>query len=267
MNKTTLTAVALSVALLCTAFTSRGQVEKAKQSMMNIYKAYDSLKYLSFDVKYEYNTDTLQGDFSHDELKGTYSMHGKNAVYTLGDIDFMQNDSFLIAVYNKEKFMIVSDPQLSNAGVILPMHEQIDSLFRSAAANYTVTVTTKRDITAIAMVAKDKLQSFNKFIITYDNNHYYLISLQYSFIGKSDRVVNDTEGPPQKLSNILRKKSLSIKFSNYKFDNFSSSLYDEKKYIFFEQNIYKPTEQYKEFKVYYSKIKNKPVFPFGEQGK
>ena len=244
------------MAMLCNVFTGSAQVEKAKQSMMNIYKAYDSLKYLSFDVKYQYSTDTINGKFTQDELVGNYHMHGIKAVYTLGDIDFMQNDSFLIAVYKKEKFMIVSDPQLSVAGTVLPMRTMIDSLFKSAVANYTVAVNSKKNETVIAMLANDKKQSLNKFIIIYDNSNYYLLSLQYEFIEKSDETPDPmSEDLSDASSNTFRKKTLRIQFSNYKFNESSNNRYDEKQYIFYENNVYKPIEQYNEFKIYNSKYK------------
>src|SRR5689334_14707452 len=65
------------------------------QIMTEIYKAYDSINYLTFDVKYTYSSDTLNGNFINDALEGSYTMAGKRALYNLGNIQFMQNDSFL----------------------------------------------------------------------------------------------------------------------------------------------------------------------------
>src|SRR5260370_24527456 len=65
-----------------------------QQIMADIYKVYDSLNYLTFDLKYTYTSDTLNGDFTNDVLQGSYTMAGKKAKYNLGEIEFMQNDSF-----------------------------------------------------------------------------------------------------------------------------------------------------------------------------
>ena len=247
----------VTVVMIVKPFTSIGQVEKAKQSMLNIYAAYDSLKFLSFDVDYLYDSDTLQGNFTHDKLKGSYALNGKNVVYKLGDIDFMQNDSLFIAVYNKEKFMIVSNPQQTNTGTILPMRAQIDSLFKSAAANYIVTVTETKKNSVIEMVAKDSLQPFNKFIITYNKSNYYLLSLQYFFIGKTDIISDKFEdAEASKILAIPRRKSLRIQFSNYNFNTASAENFDANNYIFYDQNMCKPTAKYSEFKLYNSRLRN-----------
>ncbi len=79
--------------LLAIVMLQKSNAQSTPQEIMNrIYQKYDSLTYLTFDVKYVYSTDTVGGKFKTDVIKGTYTMAGKKALYNIGDIQFMQND-------------------------------------------------------------------------------------------------------------------------------------------------------------------------------
>ena len=83
--------------LLCTMQVNTS-AQTPQQIMAGIYKAYDSIPYLTFDVTYTYNTDTLNGDFTHDLLAGSYTMAGKQAKYNLGNIDFGALSDFNLTI-------------------------------------------------------------------------------------------------------------------------------------------------------------------------
>lgn len=238
--------------LLATAALQNANGQSTPQEIMNrIYQKYDSLTYLTFDVKYVYSTDTVGGKFKTDVIKGTYTMAGKKALYNIGDIQFMQNDSFFISVYPKDKFIIVADPRTRNAGSELPMRNMIDSMITSYAQHYTVKMSSDSTEGTIKFIRSDSMVQFDKFVINYDINDYYLNSIKYEF--QEPEVINedDTTGaPPQ---TVMRKKSLTIKFSNYRADNFSPKNYSENNYIWFEDGECKAVEKYKGFRVFYSR--------------
>lgn len=243
----------LIIALLLAATgLQQATAQSTPQQIMNrIYQKYDSLTYLTFDVKYVYSTDTVSGKFKTDVIKGTYTMAGKKALYNIGDIQFMQNDSFFISVYPKDKFIIVADPRTRNAGSELPMRNMIDSMITSYAQHYTVKMSSDSTEGTIKFIRADSMVQFDKFVINYDINDYYLNSIKYEF--QEPEVINedDTTGaPPQ---TIMRKKSLTLKFSNYRADNFSPKNYSENNYIWFEDGECKPVEKYKGFRVFYSR--------------
>lgn len=264
MKRAKLVLIIIIIGFVSNPLNGTAQIQEAKDALSNIYKKYDSLNYLTFDVLYSYNSDTLYGDFTKDEIKSSYTMNGKKAFYTLGDIDFMQNESFLIAIYHKEKFMIVGDPQQNNAGGYLPMRAQMDSLFKMAEWHYSVNlssiVDTTNEITTstITLLANDSIRQFNKYVITYDSSTSLLKSLQYSFMGKTDNyAAYDTSGDQNRriLLDVPRKKQLTIQFLNYRFDNISKEIYDENSYIFYEDGVYKPVSKFADFKLYYTRTK------------
>lgn len=227
---------------------SMAQCGTPQQIMANIYKAYDSINYLSFNVKYTYSSDTVNGEFLNDQLEGSYTMAGKKAKFNLGDIEFMQNDSFFITVYNDDKFILVADPRTLNTGSELPMRQLIDSVLGAYQPRYSYTRTVVGDSGILTFNKLDSAAQFKKFAITYDSVQNILHSIDYAF---EDVVPVDSLG--YSLPPLIRQKQLKVEFSNYRFDNFSNSLYDEHKYIFFEEGICKPIEKYYDFKIFNSR--------------
>jgi hypothetical protein len=241
----------LAALIICGSFCSHEVKAQsaAQQVMETIYKKYDSLSYITFDVKYVYGTDTLYGDFKHEELGGSYTMAGKKAKYNIGNIEFMQNDSSLISVYNKEKFIIVADPKYGNTGDELPMRAMMDSMIQAYGQHYNIITNTTAG--NISFEKTDSLAQFTKFFIGYDVSTNFLNTIQYVFLENQLMNPDDTTGSPAKYA--MRQKTLRIEFSNYRLDNFSPALYNENNYVWFEDGVCKPIDKYKGYKVYYSK--------------
>lgn len=233
--------------LLC-CFTVKGTLAQTPSSVMeNVYKRYDSTMFLSFDVKYTLGSDTLLGDFTHEVMQGTFTMAGKKTKYKLGDVEFMQNDSLFIAVYNNEKYIVISNPRVSNSGSQLPLRDMMDSLLQTYSPHYTINIDSPDTHTGrIKFVKADTLATFLDFKIAYDLDQYILRSVSYSF-----------EEPPQ-LDTIaflpaMRRKTMTIEFSNYRGDNYLDDAYDTNAYVFFEDGLFKPVARYRDYKVFNSR--------------
>jgi len=215
--------------------------------MENVYKRYDSTMFLSFDVKYTYDSDTLLGDFTHEVMQGTFTMAGKKTKYKLGDVEFMQNDSLFIAVYNNEKYIVISDPRTVNTGSQLPMRNMMDSLVLTYAPHYTITIDTPETHTGRVRFEKaDTLATFLDFNISYDLDQYVVRSVIYSFheVQQEDSVI---------FSPAARRKTMKIEFSNYRGDNHTEDAYDTNAYVFFEDGLFKPVARYRDYKVFNSR--------------
>lgn len=227
-----------------------------RQVMETMYRNYDSIKYLSFDVKFNYGSDTLLGKYDNEQMDGSFTLAGKRAKYRLGDIDFMQNDSFFIAIYNRDKLIMVDEPKMNNVGSQLPMRQQMDSLLLSYANQYTITLYMQgTDTGVIQLVRADSLAQFDKFSISYDDRTkmLYKVTYEYTEPAQLDSAVlaamelDPTAGLP------VQKKKLSIQFLNYRFDNYDDTVYDENNYIWFENDVCKPVEKYEGYKIYNAK--------------
>jgi hypothetical protein len=219
-------------------------------TMESIYKNYDSIPFMSFDVKFNYTSDTLLGDYTNEQLEGTYTMAGKKAKYRLGDIDFMQNESFFIAVYNTDKIILVDVPKTNNSGNNLPLRQMMDSLVQSYTAQYNVNRNfTNTDTGIISFDRTDTTTQLEKFSITYDDRNKMILKIAYDYLEpvQLDSNVNFSSLPAN------RKKRLTIEFSNYRFDNYDDAVYNENNYIYFERGVCKPVAKYEDFKIYNSK--------------
>ncbi len=235
------------IAFFALLFSANAQTKSAPQILANIYKNYDTLKYITFDVKFNYTIDTANGEPFKDQLNGTYTMAGKKAKYILGDIETMQNDSFFIAAYHKDKFIIVSNPITNNSGYILPLRDAMDSLLKNYATQYKITTSVTDEMGNIVFTRSNPQAAFNKFVITYNSEQNLLQKITYDF----DEPAFFDEEQQQNLP--AKKNTLTVEFSNYRFENYSQEIYDENKYIFFENGRCKPVSKFKDYQIYYSK--------------
>jgi len=229
------------------------------QAMQAIYKNYDSVPFLSFDVKFDYGSDTLLGKYNAEQMDGSYTLAGKKARYRLGDVDFMQNDSFFIAVYNKDKLIVVDEPKTTNIGNQLPMRQQIDSLLLAYADHYTFsTYSIGNDTGVIQLLRADEEAQFNRFSLTYDNRSKMIYEISYDYPEAAEldtAVIAYLRSAPGKENDPVpqQKKRFTIRFLNYRFDNYDEAIYDENNYIWFENGMCKPAAKYDDYKIYYTK--------------
>jgi len=253
--KSLLVKVYLAILILGLIPISKGWAQSLTQAqlaekMQHIYRNYDSIPFLSFDVKFSYSSDTLLGKYKNEQLSGTYTMAGKKAKYRLGNIDFMQNDSFFIAVYNDDQTIIVGAPQTNNIGTKLPLRQMIDSLVNNYFNHYAVTFdSVGTDTSVINFEGADSLAQLKKFKIMYDNRNYMLSRLSYEFVetvALDSADIYTQETYPQ-------DQQLVIQFSNYRFDNYDLDLYNQSNYIYFDQGVCKPVGRYAGFKIYNSR--------------
>lgn len=228
-------------------FTITAKSQTPQQALDSIYERYDSLPNLSFDVRYTLTSDTVYGNFVYDVLEGKYTLNRRKAIFRLGDIEYMQNDSFFIAVYKKDELMIVTDPKKANSGSYLPMREQIDSMLALYSDDYAISVTTVDSVGRIIFERKpDSIAQFKTYTIEYDTASKYLRSV--SFVFEEHTPVSETN-----TMDVIRTRKLKLEFLNYRFDFFGNEMYDEENYFYKEQDEYKPTATYANFRIFNSR--------------
>lgn len=259
MTKVQKYTILLCMCLAITASTKvHAQLSRAREVIQEMYKKYDSLHNISFDVQYHYKSDTLYGDYMIDNIYGSYTMSGRKAKFSMAEIEYIQNDSFFVAVYNKEKMIIVGDPQNNNAGGFLPMRSVIDSLLQSYASHYEIAVNENPDdsVHSIAFLAIDSLAQFRKYTIRFSASYNLITSLQYDYI-ENRGIYHNNENitPEDSLYQYPRKITLNISFANYRFSNDEPEVYDENNYVWYEAGTYKPIERYANFRVYSTKAR------------
>jgi len=217
-----------------------------------IYQKYAEPSFLSFDVAYTYTSDTLNTtNYMIDQMTGSYTMSGRKALFRLGDIECMQNDSLFIAVYHNDKMIVVGDAREANASAYLPMKQALDSLIAYYEDHFTVSITKNTDSASwIEFTAADSMAMYDRYRIEYNDYNKFISSIEYSF-----RQYNDTASGPLEESAppsppVERHYKLRIDFTNYRFDNMAPSVYSTNSYVWKEDGEYKPVPKYNDYRVY-----------------
>ena len=219
------------------------QCQTVQERLAQLYEKYDSIHFLSFDAEFVYTSDTIFGKFENETVYASYTMNGKNSLYNIGNINFMQNDSFFVAVYHDQKIILVADPPVKNSGSNLPLRSLMDSMVSVYNSSYTVSQWNETDTGIIQFLSSDTNVALKKFVIRYNSNEKVFHSIRYEF-----EELAEIDSANYK----IRQKSLTVNFKNYRFDKFDNSLYQENNYIYFDDKICKPITKYKEYKVYNS---------------
>ncbi len=260
------TCAVLAMLFIALGVQSQTAADTARNKVMQLFQTYDSIPYITFDVKYTYRSDTTFSDYAIETMKGSYTMSGKKAKYSLGDVEYLQNDSFLIAVYHKDQMMVVSQPVVNNTGSYLPMRDLVDSLLQAYASDYDIVVDVKID--TLPSTVEDEYDTrgfiqltrksgntsaqFDRYRMEFDLDQNIITKLEYVFTepGQGLTSVEEPDAGKRLLKNTARKKILQIDFTNYRFDNLSDTVYSENNLIWEEDGEWKPVEQFKYYKVY-----------------
>jgi hypothetical protein len=250
-----LPAIAFVLLFTLAGIVSKGQSATANQvrtAIAAINNRYDSAFFLSFDVKMIYDIDTLwagtdSADYNHTEMTGSYTFNGNKALYKLGEIEYLQNDSFSVALYKENKLMLVARPLPGQKpGMFIPTRSMLDSMMTRLEQQFVFEMVYSSDSSAmiIKLDANSADNIYRSIRIVYDPVSYLLTSVQYTF--KDMTYAGDLpEGSPDRIA------TMSFNFSGYRVEAVSASVFDETKYIFFDgPNEIKPIAAYRDFTIY-----------------
>ncbi|NOT50232.1 MAG: hypothetical protein HOP10_03035 [Chitinophagaceae bacterium] len=243
----------VSLLLLTGKSHSQSCVDTATTEIVAINNKYDSAFFLTFDIKIIYNSDTLfantdSAEHTHSEITGTYTFHGKKALYKLGDIEYMQNDSFTIAVYNTNKFILIGKPapgQLTS--MFVPTRVMVDSLMAQAGQQYSCQFTAYDTLKRLTFIATDSSLTCERLEIEYDPDTYYLLNIKYRI---KDLGYQYPSGSGQAYD-YIRRADLTFVFQNYRVEAVGAEIFSETKYLFFDGPAeIKPADAYKGYTIY-----------------
>jgi len=218
-----------------------------RAEMVAINKVYDSAFFLTFDVNILYNSDTLwagtdSADFTNSEVTGTYTFCFNKALYKLDNIEYMQNDSFAIALYNDDKFILVGRPPDTATGTFLGNRAMFDSMMVHIL-DYEYYLTDYDSIKQIIFKAFDADAAYQMMTVEYDPATYHLTKIKY----RLKEVVTDQAGQEE----MQREADLVFLFLNYRVERLDESVFSEDKYLFFDgPGDIKPAAAYKGYTIY-----------------
>lgn len=223
------------------------------QTVHQLYDVYDSVRMLSFDCRYTYTSDTVQGDYQDSQLEASCTLDSGRQRFRLGDIEYVRNDSMFVALYERQKLIVVSNQM---PATMIPMRTSLDSLLATYTDHYRLSEDSiGAGLLRIRFDRRDTLAPFTHFFIDYNPMEMHIQSVSYEFLteGKLFHDSLDLYGPRPSNEYIPpRHQRLQIDFFNYRLENFTSDPFSERNYIWFDGEEWQPVERYRDFRVFNS---------------
>lgn len=193
---------------------------------------YDSTRSLAFDVKFEYESDTLLGNYEHRENQGTFIMNGNRYYYKLDHTECMQTDSFMLTVMDKEQLIMVGRPTPFASGGVVPLRDKMDSLKKVNFAGYTYMVTKTDSVYAIYLSATDTANDIQKISLFYDPFTYSIIQyvVAFDYLPEDDGIIE--AGELIRMSPTSpRHMKLKVSFLNYRPADIEEDMFNVDRYV------------------------------------
>jgi hypothetical protein len=250
--------ILLLLLLLSLGVNAQVSVEYASQRLSQINKIFDTAYFLRFNVQYIYSTDTVYGRFEHSERSGEYVIKGNNFYYKLGDVEYMQNDSFAFNVFHGDKTMILSKRNFAGASSTMPMKQIYDSILQQYANYYTINSSINEidDEETIEFSTDSIGVPYKRFSITFDRSNYYPIKAEFRYNEvEGDLDSEDTTANPEH-QNISWNKTMTILFSQFRLMETDSGIFREEIYVYYDpvKKRFIPSEAFKSFVLYVNGI-------------
>jgi len=224
-------------------------IDTVKSELFKINKVFDSSMYLGFKVDAVYSSDTLFGEFEHEEMTGDYILNQKDFYYKIGNTEYVQNDSFIYNIYHDDKMMIMTYDTTAFHNSLFPLKEFLDSVINQYDSLYTISMNTDTTgIKVIEFTSLDTNAAYDRFAVYYEPLSYKPQRFELSFKGNFDLSdVPDSLRVPL-MAQPLHKR-LSMSFYDY-YNLTSLDVFENVNYVFYDRmrKAYRPSEKYKAFR-------------------
>jgi tRNA splicing endonuclease len=223
--------------------------------LSEIYTKYDRMRYMSFDMRMVLQTDTVDGRSHRSEESGHFTIAGKSFYHAIGDVEYLQTDSFAISVYKSAKVMMVKKPEMKDSSVndIMPGSKSVlASLMESLPDNYHMYADTTEsgDSASLVFISTNELKTYRRIIINYDPNQHYLFSVTYEY---DEGIEEESEDDEEELEPtiVVYENTLTIYYEHYHFDPDSyPGVFSPGKFIRFDGTRYSPSIPFAEYEFY-----------------
>jgi hypothetical protein len=238
-------------------------LDTIKKQLYEVNRVFDSSYFLQFTVKYQYETDTILGNFDKSEKTGNYIVKGASFYYKLDNIEYMQNDSLSLSLFHGDKIIILSKKQIDVVSRILPLRELVDSVVSGYADYYHISVSSDNDAgeVTVSFITDSVNALYSSFSITYDADTKYLHRLifNYTEMEALSQAIPDSDTSSSNYIDekiVPRKKKMTMLFSDYHLADVDFGLFNQDNYILFDhiKKIYTPIEKYRGYQLYVNGI-------------
>lgn len=242
----------LTTVLLTYGIISAQVPSSVKEALYKVNKTFDSSRFLAFDVNITFKSDTVLGKFENEEAVASYIVNSHNLYYKMGDIEFVQNDSFIYNIYHDEKMIMMTRQQTAENSSQFPLREFVDSTLSLYDSAYNITLSFFSDVSR--MVAFDAKPAYSglpyqRFAIYYDPATYFPQSFEIVMYAPISDLGNATESISASIKLKSVKKVLKMEFSNYRSPS-DLAVFDNSSYVTYNRvrNRYQPATQWKDYR-------------------
>ncbi|MBK8712542.1 MAG: hypothetical protein IPL97_11815 [Niastella sp.] len=214
-----------------TATAQQASIDTVRLAMQQVNSVFDSAQNLAFDIDIYLNSDTVYGMTENDHQFAQYVLNGKNVFYTVGGIDFLQNDSFAISAYNADKTMFVSKKGLKNNSDMFLLRSFSDSLLDYYYGKYNVTLLDSGESRTIKFVTDSADIPYKDITVVYQKHNYFPEKMSFSFMDMPE-MENGEDSTASVIELQPVKKTMTLFFLNYHFAD-NRHVFDEQNFFYF----------------------------------
>lgn len=227
---------------------------QARTELGRINKVFDSASYLGFDVDMTLSSDTVLGYSESDHELTKYVLNKGNMYFMISNIEFIQNDTISMSIYNEEKQIFIDRKSTKENSSVFPLREFTDSTLSYLFNYYNNSYTFNEGIATLTFTTDSLNMPYKSFSVEYDSTSYILTSLSMTF---SQAVEELKESDSSMVNHPILSKTLKLNFANYHFAE-DLGVLDPGKYLFFDRvrMEYRGREKYKGYQVLGSNLGN-----------
>lgn len=247
--------IAVITGLIAMCSVASAQLEDAKDELHKINSVFDSSIYVGFDVTINYQSDTVYGKFSFEQVTGRYILNNKNVYYKMGYSEYIQNDSFVYDIDHEQKMMMMTRQVMPVKSDLFPMKQFVDSILTWYDTLYQITMVDSADIRGIVFRAESDSLVYQRFAIYYDSASYFPTRYEVEFssgIGETDSVFLSRDGSVKtEYVNKQLKRRIVVYFNDY-FYSPSLDIFLNEQYVYFNRQSrrYSPSEKFSGYRLY-----------------
>ena len=224
-------------------------LDSVKAELYKVNKIFDSSSYLGFNVNIVYSSDTVFGRFEHEEMSGKYILNKHNLYYRMGNMEYIQNDSFVYNIYHDERMMMMTKDIMASNSMLFPLKEFVDSIITWYDSLYTISMHTIDESKVIEFTATQTGLPYKRFAIYYEPESHYPDKFEMSMTDALSNIPDIADSIAQLIRLRSVEKRITMSFSNY-YHPKTLEMFSDDSYVYFDRQRkkYKPIDKFKGYR-------------------
>jgi len=208
------------------------------KQLQEIYKQ----KAISFDIRYTYASE-LKPEAVLDSLTGQMDISGASYHYVMSGTEMTANERYVITLFGEDKIMYLSKP-LSN-GPVDPL-DQMWASMKTAGVN-SCAFTESGNVKSVNIGFRPG-GPYKEMKLNFDRKTGYLMEMKY--VLKTEMLMTASEGIGNVIAEYGEYAIVRCTYKNYRTLVPRAGMFDENRFFYKEDGIFKPTGSFSEYRVF-----------------